>query len=80
MATPQFSLRRLLLLVTIAGILCIVPAVAAQGLLWSIAPAMMLAGAVVLALVGAVMFAVIGGVAASVVRGREPAGKREPGN
>lgn len=73
MTTPQFSLRRLLVIVTIAGVLCIIPAVATDDLLWLMAPGMAVLAALVLSLVAAAMFALTGGVMAVKPR-RGPSG------
>ncbi len=56
MLSPQFSLRRLLLFVTVCAVLCLVPAVAAQGYLWALAFATGLAGALALLAVQSALY------------------------
>lgn len=70
MLTPQFSLRRLLLLVTLCGVLCLVPAVATRGYVWATAVAFALAGVGVLLAVQAALFLVSRGLAELVDRDR----------
>ena len=60
MLTPQYSLRHLLLLVTLSAVVCFVPAVAAQGHLWAVALSV--------ALFAAMVFFVIQGLLCVVTR------------
>ncbi len=62
MLTPQFSLRRLLLIVTVCAVLCLVPVVASRGYIWAVGLVLALAGAIVLAAIQIVLFAVVRGV------------------
>ncbi len=57
MLTPQFSLRRLLLIVTVSAVLCLIPALATRGYLWGVGLALALAGALVLAGLQILLFA-----------------------
>jgi hypothetical protein len=66
MPMPQFSMRQLLVIVTLAGALCLVPALAAKGFLWTLAPLTALAAAFVFLLLGAVLFVMTGGVVAAL--------------
>jgi hypothetical protein len=50
MLTPQYSVRHLLVAVTLAAVVCLVPAMAARGHDWAIALSVALYGAVVLLL------------------------------
>jgi hypothetical protein len=61
MLAPQFSLRRLLAVVTLCGFVCLIVAAAVQGQMW--------AEAVVIALVGLVATIVVHGVLFVVTRG-----------
>jgi len=58
MLTPQFSLRRLLLIVTVSAVLCLIPAAAARGYLWGVGLALALVAAFVLAGLQVLLFAV----------------------
>jgi hypothetical protein len=71
---PAFTLRRLLLVVTLCGFVFLVPAMAARGHLWAIAAAAALVGGgVLLAICGLSYLALraINGLVAG--RGRKPA-------
>lgn len=57
MLTPQFSLRRLLLIVTVSAVLCLIPAVATRGYLWGVGLALALGGEFVLAGIQVLLFA-----------------------
>jgi hypothetical protein len=57
MLTPQFSLRRLLLIVTVSAVLCLIPAVATRGYLWAVGLALALVGVFVLAGIQILLFA-----------------------
>lgn len=56
--TPRFTLRRLLLLVTLCAVLSMVAAVAAQGMLWAAGLAMAAFGGAVLLVVGLLLHVV----------------------
>lgn len=58
MLLPPFSLRRLFLFVTLSGLVCLVPAMAARGYLWAVAAAVALFGAIVLLAINALLFLV----------------------
>jgi hypothetical protein len=68
MLTPQFTLRRLLLIVTVFAVLSLVPTVAARGYLWAVCLAMAILGAFVLAAISAVGFLITRALAAVVER------------
>ena len=76
MLTPQFSLRRLLLIVTVSAVLCLIPAVATRGYLWGVGLALALAGAFVLAGFQILLFAVSRVVGIYVEKQRARAGQR----
>ena len=79
MLTPQFTLRRLLLIVTVCAVLSLVPTVAARGYLWAVALAMALLGAAVLAAVSAAGFVITRGLAVLVERNQAQAKRAERG-
>ena len=51
MLTPQYSLRRLLILVTLSAIACLVVGLAARGSIWALAVSMGLLGGGVLVII-----------------------------
>jgi hypothetical protein len=65
MLVPSYSLRRLLILVTLSGVVCLVPAMATRGHLWAIAASVALAAALVLAVIGGLLFIVTRAVASA---------------
>ncbi|REK08937.1 MAG: hypothetical protein DWQ37_18905 [Planctomycetota bacterium] len=69
MLTPQFSLRRLLFVVTVCAVLCLVPAVATRGYVWAIAAAFAMAGIGVLFAIQALLYVVSRGLGAALSRG-----------
>ena len=56
MPTPRFTLRRLLLLVTVCAVLSLVPAAAGQGTLWIAGLAMALFAGAMLLVVGGLLY------------------------
>ena len=54
--TPRFTLRRLLLLVTLCAVFSLVPAAATQGTLWIAGVAMAATAGVVLLVVGVLLY------------------------
>ncbi len=54
--TPRFTLRRLLLLVTVCAVLSLVPAAAGQGTLWIVGLAMALFSGAMLLVVGGLLY------------------------
>ena len=79
MLTPQFTLRRLLFIVTVCAVLSLVPTIAARGYLWAVALAMALLGALVLAVVSAAGFVLTRGLAVLVERNQAAAKRTERG-
>jgi membrane protein implicated in regulation of membrane protease activity len=77
MLTPQFSLRRLLLIVTVSAVLCLIPAVATRGYLWALGVALALVGAFVLAGFQVLLFAVSRVVGVYVERRQAQAAQME---
>lgn len=59
MMLPTYSLRRLMLLVTLSGVVCLVPAMAARGYLWAIAATVALVAALVLLVIQGSLFLAI---------------------
>jgi F0F1-type ATP synthase assembly protein I len=55
MLTPQFSVRQLLLLVALSAMVCLVPALAAQGRQWAIALSAALFGGMALLVIGGLL-------------------------
>jgi hypothetical protein len=70
MLMPSYSLRRLLAFVTLSGVLCLVPAMAARGYLWAIVASVALVAAAVLAAIQALLF-LLTRAAGSALGGRE---------
>jgi hypothetical protein len=70
MLMPSYSLRRLLAFVTLSGVLCLVPAMAARGYLWAIVASVALVAAAVLAAIQALLFLLTRAVG-SALGGRE---------
>ena len=68
--TPRFTLRRLLLLVTVCAALSLVPAVAVQGTLWIAGVAMAAFAGVVLMLLGMLLYLLTTLVGQLLSRGR----------
>jgi len=64
MTIPQFSLRRLLVIVTIAGFFCLLPTLAAQGYLWALGPITAVAAAILFLILGAIFYGLTGGAVA----------------
>ena len=62
MLAPQYTLRRLLALVTLSAFVCLVVAAAIQGHLWAAAVALALAGLAVMMLVYGVLFILVCGI------------------
>jgi hypothetical protein len=59
MLAPQYSLRRLLALVTLSGFVCLIVAAAAQGRLWGVAVAISMCGFAVTIVVYAASYLLI---------------------
>jgi len=59
MLTPQYSLRRLLVLVTLSAVACLVVGLAARGSTWALAVSMGLLSGVVLLSIQGVMFLIV---------------------
>lgn len=68
MLTPQYSVRHLLLLVTLSAVVCLVPAVAARGYLWAIALSVALCGAIVLLAIQGLLYVVTRSIGAALGR------------
>jgi hypothetical protein len=77
MLLPAYSLRRLLLVVTLSGLLCLVPAMAARGYLWAIAAATALVAAIVLVVIQGVLFLVTRALGSALARRTAGAAKGE---
>lgn len=58
MLTPQYSIRHLLLLVTLSAVVCLVAAVAARGYLWAVALSVALLSAMALLVIQGVLYIV----------------------
>lgn len=62
MLAPQYSLRRLLAVVTASAVVCLVVGAANWGQMWALAVAFALVGAVILMLVHGVLFVLVRGL------------------
>ena len=70
MLAPQYSLRRLLALVTVCAFGCLIFAAAISGQLWAVAVSLAMGGVVVLLLVYGLTFAVVRGIGIALDRRR----------
>jgi hypothetical protein len=70
MLAPQFTLRRLLALVTLSGFVCLMVAAAMSGRMWAISVVIALLGLVVTILVHSLLFVATWGIAAAMDRGK----------
>jgi hypothetical protein len=68
MLAPQFSLRRLLALVTFSGFVCLVVAAAVKGHMWAVAVVIALSGLVVTIFVHGLLFVLTRGIGAALDR------------
>jgi hypothetical protein len=68
MLAPQFSLRRLLALVTLSGFVCLIVAAALRGQMWAVAVVIALLGLAVTIFVHGVLFVVTRGIGAALDR------------
>jgi hypothetical protein len=76
MLTPQYSVRHLLLAITLAAVVCLVPALAARGHAWALALSVALYGAAVLLLTVGLLCAATRAIGALA---RRPRSRAEPG-
>lgn len=59
MPTPQFSLRRLLVLVTVCAVLCLIPILTGNAKLWAAGVVVAVVAAALLLAVNAALYAVV---------------------
>jgi hypothetical protein len=71
MLAPQYTLRRLLAIVTLSAFVCLVVAAAIQGHLWAAAVALALAGLAVMMMVYGLLFILVRGIGALLDRRKQ---------